>query len=386
VNRLRQLLFEHNPFYLLSALSMLFGCYTLSNALRMEAGQSWKVLVLLGTLHVYEFLLIGLALFLIRQRAMPRDGGILLRLEVLFLVDATLLNAEAFTANVATGALVNGACLALAALKLGLILKTLGARLGRLGSAAYGHGLALVVAVPGAFALLGRTRALSAATVYAAWWPLGLLIVFLAASRSGLERTDPGARAFLDTLAVALPASVGAHLLASGWVHQLGFHVSYLGPVLIGLGVARMLVDVSWIDSKARFLLPVAGVVLSLGAPAELTTHGPLGIALSPLREALFFAGLGYLVGWRLLGEQTFAVAALLSLMFCMAGHSVSAFGSTLGSILRALRSGGGSLFPRTLVGWGMLAVGSAFALLGMGAWVSLFKGAGERARPPARR
>src|SRR5262245_20182145 len=124
-DRLLEFLRKHNPFYLLSALSMLVGCYTLSQALRLETGHSWKLLVLLGTLHVYELLLIGLALFLIERRRLPRDGGILLRLAVLFLADATLLNAETFAVDVTLGALANLAFLVLAALKLGLVVRTL---------------------------------------------------------------------------------------------------------------------------------------------------------------------------------------------------------------------------------------------------------------------
>jgi hypothetical protein len=383
-DRVRALLFRHNPFYLLSALSMLVGCYTLSNALRLEAGQSWKLLVLLGTLHLYEFLLIGLALFLVVRRSLPRDGSILLRLEVLFLLDATLLNAEAFTADPATGALANGACLALAALKLSMILKALDVRLGRLGSAAYGHGLALVAAMPGVFALLAQARILSAATVHAAWWPLGLLIVMMAgvAGRATAhDATHSVARSFLTALGIGLPISLGVHLVASGWVHQVAFHLSYLGPVLIGLGVARMLVEVRWVAPEWSLWLPAAGVLLSLGSPAEMTMPGPLGIGVSPFREALFFAGLGYLAGWRLLGESVFGWAAATTLVLGAAGHSPAAIAATLGSMWRGLRGGGGKLFPTTAAGWGVLSVVSAFVLLAAGAWVSLFR---NPAAPPS--
>ena len=375
MNRLRQLLFEHNPFYLLSALSMLFGCYTLSHALRLEAGQSWKLLVLLGTLHVYEFLLIGLALFLIKQRALPRDGGILLRLEVLFLLDATLLNAEAFTADLANGALANGVCLLLAALKLGLILKSLGARVGRLGSIAYGHGLALLIAVPGLFVLFARANALTVATVSTAWWPLAALIVLLAlAERERRSRAalHPVAASLLQTLAIALPASLALHLVAGAWVHQVPFHVSYLAPALIGLGIARMLVDVSWIGEEWSLRLPVAGVLLSLFAPAQLTVLSP--VTWSPFRESLLAAALAYGVGWRVLGRPVFAWAAALSAALAVLGHAPGAILANVASLLRALIGGGGRLVPRTAVAWGTIAVASSFALLAVGAWVSLFR------------
>jgi hypothetical protein len=381
-DRVLQLLSKHNPFYLLSALSMLAGCYTLAHALRLEAGQSWKLLVLLGTLHVYEFLLIGLALFLIKRRALPRDGAMLLRLEVLFLVDATLLNAEVFAADILLGAIANFAGLILAAVKLGLILNVLGARLGPLGSAAYGHGLALLVAVPGLFTLLAQARVLSVATVYTAWWPLGLLIVSMALAVRPARRDEqaqPAAAAFLRTLAIAVPVSLALHLVTSAWVYHVAFHVSYLGPVLIGLGIARMLVEVPHVGREWCLRLPALGVLLSLGGPAALTVRGPMGIVVSPLREALVGAALGYLVGWRVLGERAFAWAAAACLTLGAAGHSLAAIGASASAILRGLKGGAGRLVPKTAVAWGALAVTSAFVLLGLGAWVSLFKNGARR-------
>src|ERR1700674_4510991 len=54
--RVLRLLAEHHPFYLLSALCMLAGCYTLSHVLALEPGEIGKLLVLLATLNVYEAL------------------------------------------------------------------------------------------------------------------------------------------------------------------------------------------------------------------------------------------------------------------------------------------------------------------------------------------
>lgn len=98
----------HNPFYLLSALSMLLGCYLLSRALALEPGQAGKLIQLIGVLNVYEALLIALALFLIVRRGLVRDGRGLLWLECVFLADATFLGSELYASDLTTGTLVAG--------------------------------------------------------------------------------------------------------------------------------------------------------------------------------------------------------------------------------------------------------------------------------------
>jgi len=66
------------------------------------------------------------------------------------------------------------------------------------------------------------------------------------------EKVDPAAGAFRRALAIALPASLTVHLLAATWVQDLEFHVAYLGPMVLALGVARILLDVSWPGPRWR--------------------------------------------------------------------------------------------------------------------------------------
>src|SRR5689334_18863840 len=83
---------DRNPFYLLSAACMLFGCIALTNSSSWSPIKLQRLLILTATLNFYELLLIGLALFLIVRRGLWRDGAILLILEAFFLVDVTFLN------------------------------------------------------------------------------------------------------------------------------------------------------------------------------------------------------------------------------------------------------------------------------------------------------
>ncbi len=81
---------KKNPFYGMSAGAMLFGCYMVNHALRLEPGHVGKLLTLMGVLQVYEALLLGLGAHLVVTRRAPRDGLTVLMLGTLFLLDATL--------------------------------------------------------------------------------------------------------------------------------------------------------------------------------------------------------------------------------------------------------------------------------------------------------
>src|SRR4051812_33335556 len=88
---------DHNPFYLLSAVSMLAGCLALTNSLSWVSIAPSRLLTLIATLNLYEGLLIVIALFLITKRGLRRDGRMLLILQAFFLADFTFLNAEIST-------------------------------------------------------------------------------------------------------------------------------------------------------------------------------------------------------------------------------------------------------------------------------------------------
>ena len=109
---------KSNPFYALSASAMLLGCWLLSQALQLQAGQLRGLLLLMLVLQVYEVLLVGLGAYLVRSKRAPRDGLVVLVIESVFLMDATLLSAECVTTDPGVGSLVAMTTAALALLKL----------------------------------------------------------------------------------------------------------------------------------------------------------------------------------------------------------------------------------------------------------------------------
>ena len=384
---LLRLLAEGSPLYLLSALSMLAGCYTLSHALALQPGQTGKLLVLLAALGAYEALYVGLGLFLIVRRGLERDGRMLLLLEVLFLVDATLLGGETFAADFRTGVAVSVALLMLALVKVIVIVRVLDP--GTVVSALAPTLLpfSLIYLTPGAYARLQELHLFGPRTVYGFWWLAALAVVVQATlARQAAEKVDPAAGAFRRALAIALPASLTVHLLAATWVHDVEFHVAYLGPMVLALGVARILLDVSWPGPRWRLALPAAAALLSINADADLTLSGPWVIPASPLRLVLLAAGFAYLEGYRLYRERGFAWGAGLCLLAAASGHTVAAMAARVGWLWRAVTSGGRRVFPRTAEAWGVVAVVMAFVLLGLGAAASLVSGRGREPEPRGRR
>jgi hypothetical protein len=78
---------EYNPFYLLSAMCMLAGLFSLNDSLDWSPLPMFNVLMLIVMLNLYELLLIGFGIFL-HRRGLARDATTLLVLEAFFLVDA----------------------------------------------------------------------------------------------------------------------------------------------------------------------------------------------------------------------------------------------------------------------------------------------------------
>ena len=121
-----RLIVDHNLFFLLSGLCMLFGCYLLNGALYTRAGDVRKLVILLLVINAYEAMIIPLGLMLIRRgEFFKRDGRMLLVLELLFLIDITFTNGVISTVDARWGWLIALVVLVLAAVKLGIILRAL---------------------------------------------------------------------------------------------------------------------------------------------------------------------------------------------------------------------------------------------------------------------
>jgi hypothetical protein len=365
---------DRNPFYLLSALSMFIGYRLVIAALDTAPGEWRPLLSLIVTMNLYELVMIGLALYLIRRRGLLREGWILLGIEALFLADLTNLNAELATALPRLGTAVSAACFGLALLKIGVVVRTLGLRLTP-GTIAYGVAqLAALFALPAVFRLLRSDDAASVSPgrIYAAWWVVGALAAIGAAVARRDPRTVGSPMAALPgRLYLMVPlVSLLVHLASENRVYWVHFQPANVAPVLLAAVVLLNRrrwhpMQLQW--SVGLIALAVAASLVPDEDASALTGH-LLGVEVTPLRlvlpiAAVVTAAVAWLHGsWGLAAALALAVATPIAVA---AGRRLVRLAEwAWAELLR--------LVPETPLEWGYAAIGGAFLLLGVGAVFSL--------------
>jgi hypothetical protein len=312
-------LFHHNPFYLLSALCMIAGCYLLNDDLGLRVGE------------------------------LPR----LLLLEAPFLVDLAFLNAEMAQTHGATALLLNGLVFCAALLKVAVIFRVLyvefPSRIFRFVAAE----LLVLFALPSVLKAVAHHGSLTPGQFYMAWLVVALLPVMYESQTwlaDRLPKQNPTVpqvprRRFILHLYMTLPfVSLLAHLGMLHWVYCSRY---YLGEgALVLLGISFPLARLKATDPRARSL--VAALRFALPAMAiAMTLMDPVPVALqvggrTPLTPAMLIAGGAYVYTY-LRKHAIYYIAAAVS-------------------------SGGMALFLQ----WGVAAVAAGFAFLGLGASISL--------------
>lgn len=377
---------DRNPFYLLSAACMLFGCIALTNSSSFSPIKLNRLLMLIATLNFYEVLLIALALFLIVRRGLRRDGTILLFLEAFFLVDVTFLNSEIVQTNLKIGLAINGLLLALAIVKVAVIFRCLGISLAGGVFATAVAELVMLFALPGAFKHIaaGHNASLPALAIYGAWWAIGCLpVIATLLMRNRHYFPEPQSAAYARSRAIVgmfviLPViSLLAHATTSNWVYNVRWYPANLSPLALGLAIAiggfdAHLGTLGW-RMKAHFVLPLIAAAMSLQTPSNLVFNiGPVGFA--PLRCALIGAMGVYVYGFIVHRHILFALAACVCLGMAGMGMSIRQILDNLNLGAQQSYSIFKRLLPKDRSDWGVLSMIASFLLLVAGAVVSLRK------------
>ena len=395
-------LVRHNPFYLLSAMCMLAGCLSLTNSLSWTSIGLGRLLALIVTLNVYEAILLGLGLFLLARRGVVRDGLVLLFLEALFLVDAAFLNVEVFAVDLHVGIATNAVVFALAVAKLGLVYLGLGLRADRTFWFVLLQ-LTLLFLMPGVFA--ARTRQLDGwlppALAYGAWWAVGVVAALSAVmlrprdadDRHLLSPTHHWVGTVIRRTFVALPfVSLLVHLVMLHWVYNARVHAAYLSPVLLGLAVALGQASASRLLKRSdiallRAGLPALALFLSFDAPYRLHFM-PLGpgsrLVVTPVLLALAGAYLVYVYLYFFRYAAYFIAGGALAMVTYAFGPTASQVATGTQNTAQWVIDLVRRVIPKTTAGWGVTAVGAAFAFLGIGAYISLKKPPGADEPIPA--
>jgi hypothetical protein len=367
---------DYNPFYLLSALCMLFGLFSLNGSLDFSPLPLTNLLWLLLILNVYEILLVGLGIFLAR-RGLIRDAGMLFVLEAFFLVDAGFLNSEVFARDFNLGLLINSLMLGLATAKVGLVF--IGLRVSLL-DGRYLLVLAqmlVLLAAPGLlkYAFEHNNSVLSPRALYGVWWIVGAVpILYLLLIRHAEHGRFPG----IVGVFILLPAiSILAHLCTSNWVYHVRWFYGNVSPLLLGLAAAIGASDwhVRNVTARMRIqlLLPLVAIAFAIPTRSEMGLDFDQ-VTVSPLRLTLVAAMLVYIHGLMVHRHPYFGVAGTLCLCFAGLGETPAAMsGNVVKAGDRSLHAAS-KLVPRTLAQWGVISVVSSFVLLGIGVAISLFK------------
>lgn len=385
---------RHNPFYLLSAMSMLAACLLLANSLSWSPIPFPRLLGLLGILNVYELLLLALGLYLFRRHSGGSPGGAgeggrdatqLLFLASVFLADAAFLNSEVVTYSLKVGLLLNAALLLLALGKFLLTARVLKLPLdpGRLLSVAFLF--TLLFGLPAWLKTVDRAQ-ITGLHLYACWWAATAAAAAydLLTGRAASDNPSSHRWGLLTTLFIVLPMlSLLTHIGILHYVYNEPFIAPDAAPVLLLLAIvlgrvpgpvaARIGIPSAQHARRVQALLPLFAVMVS--SSAHFTLRLPLAGAISPLVLTIFAAVLTY--AFTLF--RPYALRVLLGSAAATIAYLLSPSAATLASAAqRALAladrvfSFAMSLIPSTRLGWGLLSLIAAFALLALGAHISI--------------
>jgi hypothetical protein len=341
---------------------MLLGCWMLSQALELEAGQLRGLLVLILVLQLYELLLVGLGTFLVRTKRAPCDGLVVLVLASAFLMNATGLSAECVTTDAGVGGLVTLAIAALGALKLWWVRRAAPELLRKRAAVVLGVHAAVVLAIPVVAAHLAAARLLSPVVLYGLWWTTAALPLARNVLRDA-TRDQAGDAPRAHALWTWMPCGlVLLHLWSIGYIHTLDFRAAFLTPLFLGLALA-----VDRQQQALKLMLPGLAVLMSLAPSPDLSVRllGSDALTASPLRLALVGVGLVWLyLAWR--DDDRWLMALPIG------GAAVYLLGPQAGRLARALARWLAVSVPRDRFSWGALTVIAAFVLLAAGARRSL--------------
>ncbi len=383
-----RMLVEYNPFYLLSAVFMLGGLFSLNNSLDWSPLPVGNVLILIATLNVYEMLLIGLAVFL-HQRGVRRDATVLLVIEAFFLVDAGFLNSEILTQDLVVGLIVNALLLVLAAAKVAVVFRALHLPLDTGPYALVMIQVAVLIVMPAVFKFVSMDHngGLPAVVMYALWWVVGGVVALYGILLGKIDFSDSDApricpfgrhRVAVGAFLLLGLVSILAHLCTSNWVYNVRWYTANLAPVLLGLAVALGSVESHVLHYRRRLRaelsLPFAAVMISAPFPSALV-FGHVDFApVTPLRLALLGASLVYLHGLARFRETTFAWLSGTCLLLAALGSSVAGMIENVMIFNRTVMTHTREFVPRRAVNWGVVSVVLAFALLVVGMALSMKK------------
>lgn len=377
-----QTVLRSNPYFLFSAVFMLFGSLVVTNSMSWSPQRLSRILTLTATINLYELLLVGLAVLLWRRPKSRRDASILLIIEAFFLVDVTFLNAELFAIDRWVGLAANVIVFALAVGKLTLIFRGIGIRPSPAAIGMIGVQLLALFALPGAlkFYATHRGGTLPALAMLGVWWTLfaiGVAGVQLFRNRQRTDVLTGAAPWFAPLLVITSGVSLLAHAGTSQWIYDLHFWGADLAPMLALAAFAACTVPT----------LRPAGVIVALAAVFASQSHNnslliPLIGSPLHLTVAVVYGVLAWTI-FRAYFAPLLAAGASVALV-AIFGPSVETMRGWIAWWVGKGDDLFDALWPKTQTAWGVLSIVTSFILLAIGALVSLRRPPHEEDVQPA--
>lgn len=373
-----------NPFYVLSAFSMLASCDALEYDFMIGPESLGQILRPLAALQLYELLVVATAIVLVRSGRAHRDARMLVLIEVPFLVDVTYFLGEAAAFSPRAGAWLAGAALLAAVAKLAVVNVGMGLTWRRGERAHFGVLLAMLHALPPLMMRAIGSHSLHPLVLHAAWWAVAAVLAskpdhLLTRHVDAAHDLGHSVEAlFRRALLAALTLSLIGHLAVLHFVHDVPYFRGNAAPLLLGLATLLTRERFASVSPRLRrgliLILPLAAVALNLAMPRSVLRPLPaLGeLSISPYWLAIVASAAVYVLAFLRVGTTTFLSAALAAAMFAAAGQTPGEAIDTVLTRLFALLDAGGRAMPTTLGEWGVIGLFAAFALLAIGIRTSL--------------
>ncbi|MEZ6192047.1 MAG: hypothetical protein R3C45_12280 [Phycisphaerales bacterium] len=376
---------DHNPFFLISGVLMLAGCFMINHSAHDDPDVVWPIVGLVVVFNVYEFLVIALAIYLGKQRTFCRDAGFLLFLETLLLCDVAHSYNELILKSLPIGLVVSVLALGLAGVKVAMISRGLGVRITKAGVCMLTTLIGLLFLMPIVFRELTQAEWVHEGHFYAAWWVLAALPLAAWYTQPWFGRRSsrhPGLarlRRWTIRLLIVVPlASLLLHLRTAHYVDDRVIHAYNFAPLVLGLAMFLMMrysrkLNVQTVTAASLFAGMVA-IGLSVSFPDTLVTPLlPKGqLLFSPLRVVMLVTAVLFAYVWWYRGAWMCLPPAAGLVLASGLGHRLSTINTRARELLRSLWNAMTQIVPDTGLGWGVLAVAASFVFLLIGAVTSL--------------
>lgn len=377
-----------NPFYVLSAFSMLASCYALEYDFMIGPESLGQIVRPLAALQIYELLVLATAIFLVRSGRAHRDARMLVLIEVPFLVDVTYFLGEAAAFSPRAGAWLAAAAFLLALGKLAAVNAGMSLPWRRGERAHLVVLLATLHALPPLMMRAIGSHSLHPLVLHAAWWAVAAVLAtkpdhLLTRHVDAAHDLGHSVEAlFRRMLLAALALSLVGHLAVLHFVHDVPYFRGNAAPLLLGFAALltreRFASVAPALRRRLILVMPLAAVALNLAMPRSVLRPVPaLGeLSISPYWLAIVTSAALYVLAFLRIGSNRFLAAALAATILAGAGQTPGEALDTVLTRLFALLDAGAKAMPTTLGEWGVIGLLTAFALLAIGIRTSL------RARP----